>query len=389
MAKCTAADTPPPKSSFAPQKTGSGFKLGWAVLFLTPLFLGLASGTAAQTRSITDEAGRRLTIPETVDKVICSGSGCLRLLTYLGAQDRIVAVDGIEVRGSPIDVRPYAIANQQFREYPIFGEFRGRDNPELIAALNPQPQVIFKTLSGQTHSLDILQKKTGIAVIALSGTSLDHDRNKLYATLRFMADILGAQRRCEDVITYIENTIQDLQKRTENSPAHTSYLGGLGHSGPHGIQSTAPWYPPFAYLGLPNVAATGTGNNPPAYLNIAKEQLIVWDPQFIFIDLSTLRLGSTGNALEQLSNDPALRGLGALKNNNIYGLFPSNSYNQNIEVVLANCYFIGKTVFPESFSDIEPFQKAEEIATFFNGGPAFEQMNQTLGNIGFSQIKVR
>jgi len=366
---------------------GPGFRSGFISALLLGLVLVSAPSLSAQTRSITDEAGRTLTIPGNVDRVICSGAGCLRLLTYIGAHDRIVAVDGIEVRGSPIDVRPYAIANRQFSEYPIFGEFRGRDNPELIAALDPQPHVIFKTRSGQTHSLDILQKKTGIPVVALKGTSLDDDRHELYATLRLMADIVGARQRCEEVISYIESAIQDLGERTMHGADRTCFLGGLGQSGPHGIRSTSPVYPPFEYLGVENVA--GTGANSQSYLNVAKEQLIVWDPEFIFIDLSTLRLGSSGNAVDQLRNDPALRGLRALKNNQVYGLFPSNSYNQNIEVVLANSYFIGKTIFPESFSDVEAFQKAEEIATFFNGGPAFKQINQTLDNLGFARIDIQ
>jgi len=375
------------KYTLAPASSGPGFKTGVIAVLLLGLILVSAPSLPAQTRSIIDEAGRTLVIPKSVDRVICSGAGCLRLLTYLGAHDRIVAVDGIEVRGSPIDVRPYAIANRQFKEYPIFGEFRGRDNPELIAALDPQPHVIFKTRSGQTHSLDILQKKTGIPVIALRGSSLDHDRHELYATLRLMADVVDARQRCEDVISYMENAIQDLRERTKHNNGRTCFLGGLGQSGPHGIRSTNPAYPPFEYLGLENVA--GTGAKPPFYLNVAKEQLIVWDPEFIFIDLSTLRLGSSGNALDQLRNDPALRGLGALKNKQVYGLFPNNSYNQNVEVVLANSYFIGKTIFPESFSDIDVFEKAEEIATFFNGGPAFTRINQTLDNLGFTRIGIQ
>ncbi len=370
-------------------KTGVVLRNRLTSILLKGLILTAAPGVCAQTRRITDEAGRTLRIAASVERVICSGSGCLRLLSYLGAHERIVAVDGIEVRGSPIDVRPYAIANPQFATYPIFGEFRGRDNPELIAALDPQPQIIFKTWSGHTHSLKSLQKKTGIPVIALRTTALDHDRHELYATLRLMADVVDTRGRCEEVIAYIEHTIQDLQKRTRGASVRTCYLGGLGQSGPHGIRSTDPAYPPFEYLGLENAAASGSGAPPPSYLNVAKEQLIVWDPAFIFVDIATLRLGSVGNALEQLRTDPTLRGLRALKNNRVYGLFPNNSYSQNIEVVLANSYFIGKTVFPESFSDIEPFEKAEEIATFFNGGPAFAQMNRTLDTMGFSRIMVR
>ena len=83
----------------------------------------------ASTRIITDALGRRVPVPEKVERVICSGSGCLRLLTYLQAQDKIVGVDDIEKRRRRLDARPYALANPQFKTYPIFGEFRGHDNP--------------------------------------------------------------------------------------------------------------------------------------------------------------------------------------------------------------------------------------------------------------------
>jgi ABC-type iron transport system FetAB ATPase subunit len=75
------------------------------------------------------------------------GPGALRLLTYLEAQDKIVAVDDMEKQRLQFDARPYALANPQFRDYPIFGEFRGHDHPERILTLDPLPQVIFKTYS--------------------------------------------------------------------------------------------------------------------------------------------------------------------------------------------------------------------------------------------------
>ena len=37
----------------------------------------------AAAREVSDALGRKVVIPETVERVICSGSGCLRLLTYL------------------------------------------------------------------------------------------------------------------------------------------------------------------------------------------------------------------------------------------------------------------------------------------------------------------
>ncbi|MBN1820212.1 MAG: ABC transporter substrate-binding protein [Prolixibacteraceae bacterium] len=340
-------------------------------------------------REITDAAGRKIIVPGKVQKVICSGSGCLRLLTYLNAHSYIVAVDGIEVKGSPIDARPYAIANPRLKTYPVFGEFRGYDNPELIAGLNPQPEVIFKMLPGGGISPDMLTNKTGIPVVSLIYGNLTYNRHQLNSSLRIMGDVTGKKQRAEEVIAYIDSIIIDLKKRSAKISPLTCYIGGLGQSGPHGIQSTDPAFAPFAFLGLKNLASQGKDTEKLSYLNVAKEQLVIWDPDVIFIDISTLRLGSDINALSQLRDDPSFEHLKAVKNNRIYSLFPNSSYNQNFEVVLANSYFIGKIVFPEAFSDIEPMEKAEEISEFLNGGPAFAKLNEMFGNKGFKQMALR
>lgn len=341
-----------------------------------------------ESGDITDLNGRIINIPENTDRVICSGSGCLRYLTYLKAHDRIAAVDGIEVRGSPIDARPYAIANPQFKEYPVFGEFRGFDNPELIAGLNPGPDVIFKMAPGGGIDPDILQKKTGIPVIMLQYGNLTCNRQIFDRTLYLMAEIVGQQKWAAELIFYIDEIIADLRSRIDSSSNLTCFIGGLGQSGPHGIQSTNPRYAPFEFLGIKNAASPIGDSSQASYLNVSKEQIVDWDPDIIFIDISTLRLPGSANALGQLRHDPSFRNLKAVKNNQLYGLFPNNSYNENIEVVLANAYYIGKILYPENFKDIDPMKKAEEISVFFNGGPAFHEMNKMFENTGFAKIPV-
>jgi iron complex transport system substrate-binding protein len=116
-------------------------------------------GAIASNHVITDSAGRQVEIPQIVDHVICSGPGALRLLTYLESQDKIVAVDDMEKQRPQFDARPYALANPQFKDYPIFGEFRGHDHPERILTLDPLPQVIFKTYSTVGHDPLELSKK--------------------------------------------------------------------------------------------------------------------------------------------------------------------------------------------------------------------------------------
>ena len=344
-----------------------------------------------EDRRITDMAGRTVTIPQKVDRVICSGSGCLRLLTYLKAHDRIVAVDSIEIKGSPIDARPYAVANPQFKNYPLFGEFRGHDNPELIAGLRPQPQVIFKIFSGRGQDPDHLQAKTGIPVIVLEYGNLTYGREKLNQALRLIAEIMDENARAEEVIALFDTLEQDLRCRTQDIPLDqrpSCYIGGLGKAGPHGFQSTEPSFAPFVFIHARNVAAPSPGEKPLSYATVAKEQVVFWNPDVIFLDVSTLRLGSEASALEQLRTDPAYRNLSAVCKGAVFGLFPYNSYNQNFESIFANAYYVGKVLYPDRFTDVEPLAKAEEISVLLNGGPAFEILNKQFSGLAFSRIRI-
>jgi iron complex transport system substrate-binding protein len=366
---------------------------GYAIIMLAfLLYLPSAYARSDENRTIKDAMGRYHEIPGDVDKVICSNSGCLRLLTYLQAHDRIVAVDSIEIKGSPIDARPYALANPQFRNYPMFGEFRGHDSPELIAGLNPQPQVIFKTYAARSGGVDTLQNKINIPVIALGYGNLTHGRQELNESLQLMARVMGQEERAMEIIDYFDQLQRDLESRSARVPEDnrpSCYIGGLGQAGPHGFQSTEPSYAPFAFLGARNVAGDlNSSEKKVSHADVAKEQILMWDPEIIFVDISTMRLEKGVNALDQLRSDPAYQSLSAVQKGNVYAVFPYNSYTQNFESIFANAYFIGKILYPEMFADIDPMEKAEEISIFLNGGTAFETLNQQFDGMGFSRISV-
>jgi iron complex transport system substrate-binding protein len=345
------------------------------------------------SRTFTDTAGRIVEVPESVTKVICSGPGCLRYLSYLDAQDMAVAVDSIEKRNNTFEGRPYALANPQFKDLPLFGEFRGFDNPELILGLSPQPQVIFKTYRNMGFSPDELQEKTGIPVICLSYGNLSAQRKKIYDSLHLMGDVIGKEQRAELVTTFLENTIEDLKNRTANIPESkrpSCYVGGVALKGPHGFQSTEPSYPPFLFVNAKNIACPPQqSGNPLPHATIAKEQLIKWNPNIIFMDLSTTQMGTGASGFNELEEDPAYQNLQAKKNNQIYSLLPYNLYSRNYGSILADSYFVGKILYPDQFSDIDPRKKADEIYTFLLGQPVFDLMAKSFGKAPFAKIEMR
>jgi len=343
--------------------------------------------------TVTDGFGRTVTVPSPPESVVCSGSGGLRYLVYLGGQDLVVGVDSNEKKEQVIEGRPYALGyGSQFKGLPLIGEFRGKDDPEKILGIGPE--VVFKTGSTGTAygtsaaEADTLQEKTGIPVVAFPYGSLRNDAEKaeMYGGLRVMGEVLGEQDRAEEVIAYIEATIADLEKRTGDIPESEQksvYVGGVSSAGAHGIISTEPAYPPFLWVHAKNVAA-GMGT---AHADIAKEALVDWDPAYIFIDVATIEIDNNG-AIGELKSDPALTGLSAAKNGTVYGVLPYNFYNINYETVLADAYFIGKTLYPERFEDVDPVQKANEIFAFFIGKPNFGDLNSQYSDLGFTQISV-
>jgi iron complex transport system substrate-binding protein len=351
----------------------------------------VAAGSSGTT-TITDGFGRSVEVPANPQKIVCSGSGCLRYIVYLGAQDKVIGVDSQEKRDHPFEARAYAITNPQFASLPLIGEMRGKDDPEKIIGIGPE--VIFKTgSSGTTYGTsgpeaDTLQDKTGIAVVAFPYGSLrtDAEKKELTAAFRLLGKTLGKEARAEELIAYIDEVTADLETRTKDIPADqqkTVYIGGVSSAGAHGMISTEPAYPPFLWVHAKNIAA-GSGTQ---HADISKEVVVDGDPAVIFIDVGTIQMDNDG-AIGELKTNPAFSGLTAVRNGNVYGVLPYNYYNTNYESVLADAYFVGKVLYPDRFADVDPKQKADEIYTKFVGKPAFADINANYRDLGFAKIAV-
>ena len=342
------------------------------------------SGTVEMI-TITDSLGREITVPKNPDAVVCSGSGTLRYLTYLQAEDKIVGVDDIELRDVSENRRPYALANPQFMtDYPIIGEYRGLDDPEKIVAAGPD--VIFKSYLTSSADADELQEKTGIPVVALNyGDLTDAEKDDMYFSLRLMGKVMGKEDRAEDVIAFFDSSIADLEARTADIPEDeikTAYIGGVSYRGGHGFQSTNPTYPPFTYTNVKNVAGELGGTQ----ADVSKESILDWEPEYIFVDLGTWQI--TPNAIDELKTDESFMIMSAVKSGEVYGVLPYNSYTTNHGSVIADAYYVGSVVYPDSFSDIDPEKKADEIFEFLVDEPVYDQLNVNLGNFGFTKIDV-
>lgn len=324
-----------------------------------------------------------------IERIVCSGSGVLRLVSYLGCADKVVAIEQIETdtTGSV----PYRIANPDLKDRPIFSNGNGRDNIEALLSLSEPPQVIFRLdTPGMGISPEELQLRTGIPVVLLEYGDLGAEREKLFRSLRLLGTVLDRETRAEEVIAFFEREIAELDRRTAKIPPEERkrvYLGGISYRGAHGMNSTTPSYPPFEWLHTENVLRKNVSNEilRSHHSMVPREQILTWNPDFLFIDLATLNLGRN-SALAELDSVKLYEALDAVKGHRVHTLIPNVSSNTNFCAQLANAWFIGSVLYPKEFEDIDPSEKTKEIFTFLLGVPVLEEMNRKLDPPPFNNI---
>ncbi len=170
--------------------------------------------------------------------------------------------------------------------------------------------------------------------------------------------IVESHKRIHGCIAFFERHLAELSRRTADIPDDkrpACYIGGVASRGAHGFTSTEPGYPPFLYTNAKNVAAL-PGEKISAVAQISKEKLLEWDPEILFVDLSTTTAGEQASSLYQLTHDSALSALSAVREGNIWGVLPYNSYTLNYGSVLANGYFVGKTLYLRTAKSVAAYQ---------------------------------
>lgn len=327
--------------------------------------------------TVRDMLGRSVVIPAEVQRVIGLRAGALRMLTYLDAIDLVAGIEEPERRSD----RPYLTAFPELRELPTIGPQMGGD-PELL--VSAAPDLIFLTFTSRGQA-DELQERTGIPVIALEYGDFAENRGTFFSSLRLMAEIIGKTGRADTLIAGIRTSITELEERTSEIPYEerpSAYIGGVSYRGARGITSTEPNYPPFRFIQAVNVAGDIHQRliNPIQGTYIDREQLIVWDPDVLFVDLSSL-----GTARPDIRpGTPIARSLSAVRNGEVYGVLPYNNYAANYEAILANAWYAGTVLYPDRFDDITLSEKADQIFKMFFGSPLYDDIQARYG--GYRQL---
>ncbi len=275
-----------------------------------------------------DQAGRTVIIKKEVERIVSLSYPISAALLALGQKDKIVAVE------AKADTRPlYQLAAKELIALPSFDADKQIDTDALLKL---EPDLVFLDAK-QTAAADALLEQ-GVPAIVVD----PKDYDKFIEMIFLAGAVCDVPAKAQELIVYYDKLIDEILTITDGTARPKVYIGGSSSllasctASMHQKQilETASARPVFAAL---------EGNT---WTGIATEQLLQWNPDYIFIPEDAVY------TTEDLLNDESLAELSAIQNENIYVL-PSmiESWSQPSSESILGLYWVAQTLHPEKFED--------------------------------------
>ena len=267
-----------------------------------------ATQETAETREITDMAGRKVTVPaaENIESVFSAGP-VAAIFLYMVAPDKLLGWN-YELN----DVEKSIILDK-YQDLPNFG-MGDAVNYEAVIAANPTIAINSgKINDAMVSDCDALSESLGIPVVAV-----DNELNNSAEAFRFMGELLGVEDHAEELAQYAEqvftdiNTLSDIPEEKKVSVYFGNGEDSL-ETAPRGSQHAQI----LDAINAVNVADLELGDG--SRVQISAEQLLAWDPDVIVVNGEPKADKSGSSAAEDILSNPDYASLKAVQDQKVYG----------------------------------------------------------------------
>lgn len=267
-----------------------------------------ATQETAETREITDMAGRKVTVPtaENIESVFSAGP-VAAIFLYMVAPDKLLGWN-YELN----DVEKSIILDK-YQDLPNFG-MGDAVNYEAVIAANPTIAINSGKINDTMVSdCDALSESLGIPVVAV-----DNELNNSAEAFRFMGELLGVEDHAEELAQYAEQVFTDINALSDipEEKKVSVYFGNGEDSletAPRGSQHAQI----FDVINAVNVADLELGDG--SRVQISAEQLLAWDPDVIVVNGEPKADKSGSSAAEDILSNPDYASLKAVQDQKVYG----------------------------------------------------------------------
>jgi len=349
-------------------------KRSMVILLICSIFLLSFTALATYPKTITDTQGREITLDKSLERIITRSPDEARVVIALGYGDKLIA--GEQATKSclcPMTFDNTAEGCEGCYESIIDG--RMPDLPEISTRYdiyfeeiaNLQPDIIF---CGSLKDAEAFEQKIGCPVVVLGGQGWNFDDDGYYNSIRVAGQALDAEDKAEELISFAKGKVEMIKSVTdgikeEDRPTvyFASRGAGAGFYDPkegRDFTRTEPAYDPLTIAGAVNVASEINGST----VNVALEQIIAWNPDFIFISNSD---AGNNTGLDFIKNSPELSSIEAIKNADVYNCFYPHCRGTPPDRNLLNMMYMAKVMHPEEFKDLDLEKEGNEIFEAFLG----------------------
>lgn len=339
------------------------------------LFCNVAQCEEAGTEiTVTDMIGREVTVtPGSYDRVVCIGAGALRMYSYVGDVNLLCGVEDIdntslEERPMMFDsvARPYVLAYEEvFNTLPscgVGGPMAQAAEAEKILACDPDIVISeFEDLEKE----DALQEQLGVPVITLKSGPKGVFDEAFAGSMELLGTLFGEEEKAAALVEYVESEAADISARTADIAEEDKpdvYICGLGNWGTTDHLMTAE---NFVSMNVANVKNVLSGTGMEGIQPIEEEKFVELGEE---MDIMIMDAAAVKNIAPLYQEDPTMFDTcKAWQDGEVYLEMAYNAYYTNYEVALMNSWFVGKTVYPEAFEDVDLTEKTNEITQMFLG----------------------
>lgn len=267
-----------------------------------------ATQETAETREITDMAGRKVTVPtaENIKSVFSTGP-VAAIFLYMVAPDKLLGWN-YELN----DVEKSIILDK-YQDLSNFG-MGDAVNYEAVIAANPTIAINSgKINDAMVSDCDALSESLGIPVVAV-----DNELNNSAEAFRFMGELLGVEDHAEELAQYAEQVFTDINALSDipEEKKVSVYFGNGEDSletAPRGSQHAQI----LDVINAVNVADLELGDG--SRVQISAEQLLAWDPDVIVVNGEPKADKSGSSAAEDILSNPDYASLKAVQDQKVYG----------------------------------------------------------------------
>ncbi|MDD2835484.1 MAG: ABC transporter substrate-binding protein [Methanothrix sp.] len=343
-------------------------------LLICSILLASIPAMASYPKTFTDTQGREITLDKAVERIVTRSPDEARIVVALGYGDKLVA--GEQATKSCLCPMTFGNTTEGCKEcYETIIDGRMPDLPEIstrydiyfeqIAAL--KPDIIF---CGNLKDAEAFEDKIGCPVVVLGGQGWNFGDDGYFNSIRVAGKALDVEDRSDELIAFVKGKVDMIKSVTDNKKPDEKlkvYFASRGASNAfydpkegRDFTRTEPKYDPLTMAGGINIASEINGST----VNVALEQIIAWNPDYIFISNSD---AGNNTGLEFIKNSPDLASINAIKNGNVYNCFYPHCRGTPPDRNLLNMMYMAKMLYPDDFKDLDLEKEGNEIFKAFLG----------------------